>query len=124
MGHRIPCEACLLKTLGSRQISRSCQGWCGSAADALNASFTEVIHVASRDANSLCDLAAHRRLTTHWRPSLRHRAGHANGKAFAYVDCENEPGQRTAANLLTRDEARRISVNIAEMPELLKRPQH
>jgi hypothetical protein len=32
----------------------------------------------------------------------------ANRQALAYVYCEEEPGRRTAAKLLTKDEARRI----------------
>ena len=47
-----------------------------------------------------------------------------NGQALSYVYYENERGRRTAAGLLTRDEARRIAINIAKLPELVTRPQY
>jgi hypothetical protein len=39
----------------------------------------------------------------------------ANGYPLAYVYFEDEPGRRSAAHLMARDEARRIAVNIANL---------
>jgi hypothetical protein len=38
---------------------------------------------------------------------------------LAYVPYKDEPGQRSTARLLSKDEARRSAADIAKLPELL-----
>ncbi len=45
-----------------------------------------------------------------------------SGQKLAYVYYEEEPGRRSAAKILTRDEARRIAANIAKLPDILGEP--
>jgi hypothetical protein len=44
-----------------------------------------------------------------------------DGQQLAYVYYEVEPGRRSAAKSLSKDEVRRIAVNIAKLPEVADR---
>jgi hypothetical protein len=48
---------------------------------------------------------------------LLHIIKDSNGQALAYVYYEEEPGRQAAAKQLSKDEARKIAVNFARLPE-------
>jgi hypothetical protein len=67
-----------------------------------------------------------RRFPPPWRVGENGESFHvadATGQVLAYFYFEEEPSRWSNLKRLTRDEARRMAVNFAKLPNLLKKPR-
>jgi len=62
---------------------------------------------------------AHKQTVTRRQVAGRYVFRDANGQALAYIYPRDNEDEARQAKVLTRDEARRIAVNLARLPELL-----